>query len=64
MKKLLMAFFLITTITFSQPITWTEITSSYTLPPGVKVFSGERVSPILKIFYIDVDMNNPDLVIH
>ena len=24
----------------------------------------KRTSPVLKIFYIDVDMNNPDLVIH
>lgn len=64
MKNILLSFLLLTTITFSQTITWTETTSSYTLPPGVKVFSGERTSPILKIFYIDVDMNNPDLVIH
>lgn len=64
MNKILFTFVFLTTITFSQPITWTEITSNYTLPTGIKVFSGERSSPILKIFYIDVDMNNPDLVIH
>lgn len=64
MKKILLLTVLLTTICFSQPITWTEITSNYTLPAGIKVFSGERSSPILKIFYIDVDMNNPDLVIH
>jgi hypothetical protein len=64
MKNILLSFLLLTTITFSQTITWTEITSSYTLPPGIKIFSGERATPILKIFYIDVDMNNPDLVIH
>lgn len=64
MKKIFCLLFLIETVTFSQSITWTEITSNYTLPTGIKVFSGERSSPILKIFYIDVDMNNPDLVIH
>ncbi len=64
MKKIFCLLFLISSVTFSQPITWTEITSNYTLPAGIKVFRGERVSPVLKIFYIDVDMNNPDLVIH
>lgn len=63
MKKIIMFLFLFTTASFSQ-ITWTETTSNYTLPTGIKMFSGERVSPVLKIFYIDVDMNNPDLVIH
>jgi len=63
MKKIILFLFLFTTASFSQ-ITWTEITSNYTLPNGIKVFRGERVSPVLKIFYIDVDMNNPDLVIH
>jgi len=64
MKKIFLLFAVLSTIIFSQTITWTEITSNYTLPTGIKVFSGERVSPVLKIFYIDVDMNNPDLVIH
>ena len=64
MKKILLLIVLLTTISFSQPITWTEITSNYTLPTGIKVFQGERPSPILKIFYLDVDMNNSDLVIH
>ncbi|NWF50239.1 MAG: phosphodiester glycosidase family protein [Ignavibacteriaceae bacterium] len=63
MKRILLFLFLFTTVSFSQ-INWTEITSNYTLPAGIKVFKGERSSPILKIFYIDVDMNNPDLVIH
>ena len=63
MKKILLLLFLFTTASFAQ-ITWTEITSNYTLPSGIKIFSGERPTPILKIFYIDVDMNNPDLVIH
>jgi hypothetical protein len=63
MKKIILLLFLFTTAAFSQ-IIWTETTSNYTLPAGIEVFSGERVSPVLKIFYIDVDMNNPDLVIH
>lgn len=64
MKKLFLLISLISAQIFSQPITWTEITSSYTLPTGIKIFMGERLSPVLKIYYIDVDMNNTDLVIH
>uniref|UniRef100_A0A832G678 T9SS type A sorting domain-containing protein n=1 Tax=Ignavibacterium album TaxID=591197 RepID=A0A832G678_9BACT len=64
MKNILLSFLLLTTFTFSQPITWTEITSNYSLPSGIKVFQGDRATPKLKIFYIDADMNNPDLVIH
>ncbi len=64
MKKIFLIFTVLSTISFSQTITWTEITSSYNLPAGIKVFSGERTSPILKIFYIEVDMSNTDLVIH
>lgn len=64
MKKYFYLIIFISTLTFSQPITWTEITSSYNLPAGIKVFQGDRATPKLKIFYIDADMNNPDLVIH
>ena len=64
MKKILLFSLFLLDITFSQTITWSEITSNYTLPPGIKIFQGDRSSPKLKIFYIDVDMNNPDLVIH
>ncbi len=64
MKKIFVLTVLLTTITFSQSINWTEITTNYSLPTGIKIYSGERSNPILKIFYIDVDMNNSDLVIH
>ena len=64
MKKILLLCLLFYIVTFSQPITWTEITSNYTLPTGVKVFRGDRLTPKLRISYIDVDMSNPNLVIH
>ncbi len=64
MKKFILAFFIMSTMTFSQPISWTEITSNYSLPEGIKIFQGERAAPKLKIFYIEADMNNPDLVVH
>ena len=64
MKKIFTLIVLSITISFSQSITWTEITSNYTMPAGVKIFQGDRATPKLKIFYIEVDMNNPNLVIH
>ena len=40
-----------------QNITWTNITASYpSLSEGVKFFKGERTSPALKVWYLDVDM--------
>jgi hypothetical protein len=48
---------------FSQTITWTEITSAYIVPQGVKVFKGERISPALRAFYIDVDATNSNLAV-
>jgi hypothetical protein len=64
MRKLLMLLLILCSFTIAQDITWTEITSTYTLPSGIKIFRGERISPKLLVHYIDVDMNNPDLVIH
>ena len=64
MKNIFLLFFTLNVITLAQPITWTEITSNYSLPAGIKVYQGDRATPKLKIFYIDADMNNPDLVIH
>lgn len=64
MKKIFLIVVFSVSLSLSQPITWTEITSNYNLPAGIKVFQGDRATPKLKIFYIDADMNNPDLVIH
>jgi len=48
---------------FGQGITWTEISSSYSLPDGVKLFKGERTSPKLQAFYLEVDMNDENLAV-
>ena len=48
----------------AQSISWNEITSNFSLPSGIKVFKGTRITPKLEIFYIDADMNNSNLVIH
>lgn len=49
--------------TFSQTITWTEITSENNLPDGIKLYKGERESPALEAWYMDIDLNQPDLAI-
>ncbi|PIQ09179.1 MAG: hypothetical protein COW71_07770 [Ignavibacteriales bacterium CG18_big_fil_WC_8_21_14_2_50_31_20] len=63
MKKIAFIILFVFSQLFAQDITWTEITSTYNLPDGVKLFSGERTSPNLKIFYYDVNLNNPDIAI-
>ncbi|GAB4130636.1 MAG: hypothetical protein Fur0015_04540 [Ignavibacteriales bacterium] len=63
MKKLIILFGFIISSTFSQSISWQEITSQYQMPLGVKVFKGTRTSPKLQAFYIDVDLNNKNLAI-
>ena len=46
----------------SQPITWTNVSSNYaSLPDGVKLFKGERSSPALKVWYLDVNMKKANL---
>ena len=58
MRRFLFPLLLIYPLTiFSQTIIWQEVTSSYSLPSGVKIFKGSRTSPVLTISYIDVDLN-------
>jgi phosphodiester glycosidase/type IX secretion system substrate protein len=63
MKKLLLIIFVLSYPLLSQTITWTDVSSSYILPDGVSLFKGTRSSPILEAYYLDVDLNNPDLAI-
>lgn len=50
--------------TAAQTITWTDVSSQFSLPEGVKLIKGERTSPALKCWYYDVDMNNPKIALH
>ena len=62
MKRILSFLLLVNVFLVSaQNITWTNITSSYTMPIGVQVFSGEDASIPLKVKYIDVDLNTINL---
>jgi len=62
MKKLVLILMLVLSLS-AQSITWNEITGNYILPGSVQVFEGTRVSPALKIWYIKVDMSDPDIAI-
>ena len=45
----------------AQNITWTDISSSYTLPTGIKIYSGIDASIPLLIKYIDIDRSYKNL---
>jgi len=47
----------------AQPLVWTDITTSYTLPAGIRLYRADRASPALRAYVIDVDLNNPELVV-
>ncbi|MCX8010455.1 MAG: phosphodiester glycosidase family protein [Ignavibacteria bacterium] len=56
-------FLLLFTKLIAQTINWTDITNTTTLPNGVKLFKGERTSPALKAWYLDVDLNQKNIAI-
>lgn len=47
----------------AQTLVWTDITSSYALPPGIRLYRGERASPALRAFAVEVELNNPEIVV-
>ena len=47
----------------AQIITWSDITSQFTLPEGIKAFKGERQSPALKAWYLDIDLKQQSIAI-
>ena len=62
MKKIISFLLFLNVIAlYGQTITWTNVTSSYNMPTGIQVFSGEDASIPLKIKYIDIDLNTTDL---
>lgn len=51
------------TTSTAQEITWTEISESSGLPDGVRLFSGVRNSPALRVWYYDVDLTRGDVAL-
>jgi hypothetical protein len=47
----------------AEEVNWIEISSDYELPMGVRLFKGERNSPKLKTWYLDIDLNNDSLAV-
>lgn len=43
---------------------WTELSDNYELPEGIKLFQGVRSAPTKRVYYIEVDMNNENYVVH
>jgi len=54
---------LLCTLISAQPINWTDISASQNLPAAVKLFAGERSSPALKAWYLEVDLSDTNYVI-
>ena len=63
MKKIISLLLLITAITYSQSITWTNITTSFSLPDGVEVFRGDRTTPLLRAWYLKVNLNKKNIAV-
>jgi hypothetical protein len=61
MKRTLILFFFVSRLIYSQPITWTELSSTYNLPSGVKLFKGTRSFPSLNCWYLDIDLSKTNL---
>ncbi len=49
---------------YGQNITWTDQTATVSLPQGVRFFKGERSNPLLKAWYIDIDLADTIVAIH
>ena len=60
---LILSLMLWSQILVGQAISWSEQTSLVDLPEGVRLFKGIRSSPVLEAWYLDVDLNQPDLMI-
>jgi hypothetical protein len=61
--KIMIVILLLSNLLNAQQIIWTNKTSNYNLPSGIEIYEGSRQSPLLKIYYVDADLNNPDLCI-
>lgn len=66
MNRLLTLFVIvfISLTTFAQTgLNWSDISNTQNLPAGVNLFAGERATPLPKSWYLEVDLNRPDIVV-
>ena len=61
----LLLFFIQLSNLFSQDstITWSKLGPPYQLPAGARLFQGQRQNPILKIWYLDIDLNQTAIAV-
>lgn len=43
---------------------WNERSAEFNLPQGVRVFTGHQNSPAYLVHYVEVDMADPDIILH
>ncbi|MDZ7335497.1 MAG: phosphodiester glycosidase family protein [candidate division KSB1 bacterium] len=48
---------------FAQSLTWVDVTRQFNMPEGIHLFQGERSSPPLKAWYLEVDLQQPHIAI-
>lgn len=60
-KKIIIILFFGVSILSAQEFTWQDISANYDLPGGVQLFQGTATR--LNAWYLDVDLNNPDLAL-
>lgn len=58
---LLLAF---TATSLNAQIIWNERSAEFSLPEGIRVFTGHQNSPAYQLHYIEFDMTNPDYILH
>jgi hypothetical protein len=63
MRRLLIFIFLISLTINAQDITWTDISGNYDFPDGVELYKGTRESPRLNVWYLDVDLSEPEIAV-
>ncbi len=66
MKKfiILTILFFSLTVLIGQNLNWEDISSQYSsLPSSVKLYKASRISPVLKIYYLDVDLNDESVAV-
>ncbi|MCF7833243.1 MAG: phosphodiester glycosidase family protein [Candidatus Marinimicrobia bacterium] len=47
----------------AEEIAWTDITTQYSFPDGIRLIKGNRSTPILECFYLEVDLNDTNLAV-
>jgi len=47
----------------AQSISWTDVSAGMDFPESVRLFSGSRTSPVLKAFYLEIDLADTNIAV-